>query len=81
MFVPAPAVAHELGVDGTAGVAEAVGGGAHGLAGADGSAVGGAVPNVGPAVAPNVVPVAPMLFPLVAAPTREFIKVDQGSGV
>ena len=81
MLVPAPAVAQELGVDGTAGIAEAVDGGAHGLAGADASAVDGAVPNVGPVVAPNVGPaVAPVLFPLVVAPTREFMKVDQGSG-
>ena len=89
MLVPAPAVAQELGVGGAAGIAEAVDGGAHGLAGADASAVDGAVPNVGPVVAPNVGPVvapnvgpavAPVLFPLVVAPTREFMKVDQGSG-
>ena len=82
MFVPAPAVAHELGVDGTAGVAEAVGGGAHGLVGAEAVAVGGAAPNAGPVVAPpNEGPVvASSGFPGVDVPTREFMKVDQGSG-
>ena len=80
-MVPAPAVAHELGVDGTAGVAEAVGIGAHGFAGADASAVGGAAPNAGPVDAPNVGPaVAPDVLPVVVAPIREFMNADHGSG-
>ena len=82
MLVPAPAIAHELGVDGTAEVAEAVVGGAHGFGVAEALAVGGAAPNVGPVVAPpNEGPaVASRVIPVVAAPTREFMKVDQGSG-
>ena len=73
MLVPAPAVAHELGVGGTAEVAEVAVGGAQGFAGADGAAAGDASPYAGPLVAPNA-------FPVVVDPNREFMKVCQGSG-
>ena len=73
ILVPAPAVAHELGVGGTAEGAEVAVGGAHGFAGTDGAAVGGATPDAGPLVAPNA-------FPVGVDPTREFMKVCQGSG-